>query len=250
MPRTGYLVELAPHESWSGRKGEWSSATAPSGSAQIIGRSASPRLSVAPAPWRFAAPSQPAAGPRSVGQLSHQASSTRKRCWTSEALLAHAPFVLTPLQPPILGMRRSFPWDLERLATNWRPGPADHLDVRSPRRLHEPPHDRYPVVPVHQPVQESTEVPLPGDPLLPGNGRVEAAVSVRAVESCTVANAHFRVANDPGVEHSSGAANRRITVFRDVACRERTPRLSAVAGLASAGARLEGRVRIGRGTRA
>ena len=80
QPRTVYLVRLAPHKSWSRQEGEGSGQTAPRGPARVIGRSASPRLSVAPDPWRSHAASPPAAGPRPNDQLSLQASWTRKRC--------------------------------------------------------------------------------------------------------------------------------------------------------------------------
>src|SRR5664280_3856687 len=70
-PRTGYLAQLAHGESWRGPEGEWSGATPPSGPGPAISRSSSPRLSVAPAPWRSRAASLPAVGPRRRAQLPH-----------------------------------------------------------------------------------------------------------------------------------------------------------------------------------
>jgi hypothetical protein len=78
--RAGHLVRLASGESWSRQEGKWSGANAPSGPGSVMGRSSSPRLSVAPAPWRSDPALPPAAGPRPDGQLSLQASSTRRRC--------------------------------------------------------------------------------------------------------------------------------------------------------------------------
>src|ERR1035437_7894300 len=60
--RAGHLVRLAPGESWSRQEGKWSGANAPSGSGSVMGRSSSPRLSVAPAPWRAGAAFPPAPG--------------------------------------------------------------------------------------------------------------------------------------------------------------------------------------------
>lgn len=115
------------------------------------------------------------------------------------------------LVPPVLGMGRSFPRDVEYVLANGRPRPADHLQMGSPGRMDESPDHGYPAVPVHQLVQKAAQVPLPRNPLLPRDGRVEAAKALRAVEFRAMANTKFGVPNDQGTEHGSGAACRRFT---------------------------------------
>ena len=45
----------------------------------------------------------------------------------------------------------------------------------------------------------------------PCDDRVGATVALRAVEFRAMANPKFGVANDPGIEHGGGAADRRFT---------------------------------------
>lgn len=113
--------------------------------------------------------------------------------------------------PPPRRMGRSFPRDVEYVLANGRPRPANHLHVSTPGRADEPADDRDQVIPEHQPIQKAAQVPLPCDPLLPRDGRVEAAVAFWAVEVGPVANAKFGVADDQRIEHVGGAASRRIT---------------------------------------
>lgn len=117
----------------------------------------------------------------------------------------------TLFAPPALRMGRSFPRDLEYVLANGRPGPADHLQMGTPCRADKSADDGDQVTAEHQPIQEAAQVPLPGDPFLPRDGRVEAAVAMWTVECRAVANPKFGVANDQEIEHGSGAASRRVT---------------------------------------